>query len=229
MDEYENESFSPVIKESELLNQKITTLFKATDDIDNDITLIANKGKFDLLLIGIGQSIFEGSLLGRILGYTTRIVNPDRIIQRVARKEKVFSNSPFDDRTQNILLGSKIPVGIYIDKNSGELNQIIVALYTENDEFLLDYIQLFIKNSNVRVLLSDSEKLISSSSDILENIQTIDQEFPEYLTIAEEAKIDEKVIQQYQLMVISTDGWKKLLDSQISWIEKTPSILVLKA
>ena len=58
MDEYENESFAPVIHESELLNQKITTLFKASDDIDDDITEITNKGDFDLLLIGIGQSIF---------------------------------------------------------------------------------------------------------------------------------------------------------------------------
>jgi len=37
IDEYENESFAPIIQESKLLNQNFTTLFKATDDIDNDI------------------------------------------------------------------------------------------------------------------------------------------------------------------------------------------------
>ncbi|HAH25856.1 MAG TPA: cation/H(+) antiporter, partial [Prolixibacteraceae bacterium] len=35
MDDYESESFAPVIHESELLNQPITTLFKASDDIDD--------------------------------------------------------------------------------------------------------------------------------------------------------------------------------------------------
>lgn len=62
--EYEKESFTPIIEESENLNQKVTTLFKASNDIDSDITEAANKGDYDLLLIGLGQSIFEGSLLG---------------------------------------------------------------------------------------------------------------------------------------------------------------------
>jgi Kef-type K+ transport system membrane component KefB len=228
MDEYENDSFSPVIQESESLNQKITTLFKASDNIDNDITEIANKGDFDLLLIGIGQSIFEGSLLGRILGYTTRIVNPDRFIQKVARKEKVFSNSPFDDRTQNILNGSKVPVGIFIEKNSGIINQILVPIYSEKDEFLFEYIQLLINNIKAQVLVTSPDKKIASNSEIQDVIQAIEHEKPGHIKLDTEKIIDEQFVQQFQLMVISADGWKKLLDSQCPWIEKTPSILIFK-
>jgi hypothetical protein len=53
IEEYEKESFTPVIEESERLSKKITTLFKASNDIETDIADVANKGDFDLLLIGV--------------------------------------------------------------------------------------------------------------------------------------------------------------------------------
>jgi Kef-type K+ transport system membrane component KefB len=229
IDEYENESFAPVIQESEMLNQKITTLFKASDNIDDDITEITNKGDFDLLLIGIGQSIFEGSLLGRILGYTTRIVNPDRLIQKVSGKEKIFGNSPFDDRTQNILSGSQVPVGIFVDKNTGNFDQVIVPFYSENDGFLVDYIQRLIKNSDSQVTASDPFHIVKNKTEIKEAIRAIEQEAPNHITLNSEKEPDELFIRKFQLMVISTNGWKRLVDSRSQWLNQTPSILILNA
>jgi Kef-type K+ transport system membrane component KefB len=228
MDEYENESFAPVIQESEFLNQKITTLFKASDNIDDDITEITNKGEFDLLLIGIGQSIFEGSLLGRILGYTTRIVNPDRLIQKATGKEKLFGNSPFDDRTQNILSNSKVPVGIFIDKNTGNWEQIIAPFFSENDGFLIEYIQRLIKNSEAQVTVTDPLGLIKNQPVIKEAIRAIEQEAPNHITLNSESIVDEQFFRQFQLIVISADGWKKLVDSRSPWLNQMPSILIIK-
>lgn len=228
LDEYEEESFAPVIRESELINQKITTLFKASDSIDSDITEITNQGDFDLLLIGIGQSIFEGSLLGRILGYTTRIVNPDRLMQKMAGKEKLFGNTPFDDRTQSILSNAKVPVGIFVDKNTGSFNQIISPLFSENDLSLIKYIKRFINNSDAQVTITDSFDLIRKNTEIRESIRAIEQEAPNHISWNNEITIDEQFIQNFQLMVISAEGWKKLVDSRSTWLNNTPSILILR-
>ena len=228
LDEYEEESFAPVIRESELINQKITTLFKASDSIDSDITEITNQGDFDLLLIGIGQSIFEGSLLGRILGYTTRIVNPDRLMQKMAGKEKLFGNTPFDDRTQSILSNTKVPVGIFVDKNTGSFNQIIAPLFSENDLSLIKYIKRFINNSDAQVTITDSFDLIRKNTEIRESIRAIEQEAPNHISWNNEIIIDEQFIQNFQLMVISAEGWKKLVDSRSTWLNNTPTILILR-
>ena len=229
MDEYENESFAPVVQESEYLNQKIITLFKPTDNIDNDITEITNKGDFDLLLIGIGQSIFEGSLLGRVLGYTTRIVNPDRLFQKVSGKERLFGTSPFDDRTQNILSNSKVPVGIFVDKNTGNWEQVVAPFYSESDGFLIEYLQLLIKNSEAQITVTDPIGIIRSNTKIKEAIRAIEQEAPNHIALNLETEIVQTFIQQFQLMVISADGWKKLVESRSGWLNQTPSILILKA
>jgi len=228
IDEYENESFAPIIQESEVLNQKFTTLFKATDDIEDDITEITNKGDFELLLIGIGQSIFEGSLLGKILGYSSRIINPDRLIQKVSGKERLLVNSLFDLRTQNILLGSKVPVGIFVDKNMGEFHRVFVPFLSEKDGFLMEYIQRLIHNSEAQVTVTDTSEIIRNNHVIKEAVRAIEHVTPNNITLSRTKIIDEQFIKPFQLMIISTDGWKKLVDSRQSWISKTPSVLILQ-
>jgi Kef-type K+ transport system membrane component KefB len=229
IDEYENESFAPTIQESEVLNQQFTTLFKATDNIDNDITEITNKGDYDLLLIGIGQSIFEGSLLGKILGYTSRIINPDRLMQKVSGKEKLLVNSPFDLRTQNILLGSKVPVGIFVDKNMGKFHRVFVPFLSEKDGFLMGCIQRLIHSSEAQVAVTDTSEIIRNHSEIKEAISAIEHVTPNNITVSRTKNIDEHFMKPFQLMIISTDGWKKLVDSRQEWISKTPSVLILQA
>jgi len=228
IDEYENESFAPIIQESEFLNQQFTTLFKATDDIDNDISEITNKGDFELLLIGIGQSIFEGSLLGKILGYSSRFINPDRLIQKVSGKEKLLVNSLFDLRTQNILLGSKVPVGIFVDKNMGEFHRVFVPFLSEKDGFLMEYIQRLIHNSEAQVTVTDTSEIIRNNHVIKEAVRAIEHVTPNNITLSRTKIIDEQFIKPFQLMIISTDGWKKLVDSRQNWIKQTPSILILQ-
>jgi hypothetical protein len=66
MDDKEKNSFIPIMEESENLNQEITTIFKATNDIETEIADIANQGDYDLLLVGLGKSIFEGTILGKV-------------------------------------------------------------------------------------------------------------------------------------------------------------------
>ena len=94
IEQYEQENFAPIVEASENANQEITTLFKASSDIESDISEVANKGDYDLLLIGVGQSILDGSLLGKILGFTTRIINPEKLLNQVTGKENLFENGP---------------------------------------------------------------------------------------------------------------------------------------
>lgn len=57
--DHERKMLVPVIQESERLEQNMISLFKVTSDIDTDIIDTANQGEYDLLLVGLRQSIFE--------------------------------------------------------------------------------------------------------------------------------------------------------------------------
>lgn len=228
MDEYEKESFAPIIATSEQLNQKITTFFKASNDMCTDTTEVANKGDYDLLLVGIGQSIFEGTLLGKVLGYTTRIVNPDRLLDKFTGKEKLFENSPFDEETRQIVTKSKVPVGVLIDKDLQHMEHIFLPLFSQEDSILMSYAQKLIRNNNSQITVLDASGEIKKNTVIKEGIRSIEQKAPNHITLLSERKIETEFLAKQDLMIISLESWKKLVESQSIWLNNTPSVLIIK-
>jgi len=227
LEAYENESFAPIYEESNHLNQKITTLFKVTGDVESDIAEVANKGEYDLLLIGIGQSIFEGSLLGKILGFTTRIINPDRLINQVTGKENLFENSPFDERTRSIIANSKITVGVLIDKGFTKTDRICIPVISPNDKFLIGFAQKLINFSESQITFIDFNNRIYKNSELKESIRAIEQIAPNHVYLTNEEKINPDFLKQQNLMLISTESWKYLIDSKNGWLTTIPSTLII--
>ncbi len=228
IDEYEKESFTPIIAESKHLNLQITPLFKASNDIDSDIAGVANKGDYDLLLVGFQQSIFEGSMLGKVLGFTARIFNPSRFINKVTGKEKLFENTPFEERTQLILSKTEVPVGIFIDKNLSIIKRVLIPVFDAADEFLIGYAHKLIRNAGARITLIDMTGNIKNDANIIASLKAIENSLPGNISILSGLRIEKKFLQQYDLMLISVDGWKKLLTAQSLWLNYTPSNLIIK-
>lgn len=226
--EYEKESFTPIIEESENLNQKVTTLFKASNDIDSDITEVANKGDYDLLLIGLGQSIFEGSLLGKILGFTTRFINPEKLLNQVTGKESLFENSPFDERTRNILSKSKGTVGILLDKDFSSAETVFIPIFSDYDTFLIQFAQKLINNSESQITILDVAGQIKNNSELKEKIRAIEQKVPNHINLLNERIIDKEFLASQHLMIVSIESWRKLVDSKSLWLSDIPSTLILK-
>ena len=226
--DYEKESFVPVLEEAQIINQTVSTFFKASNDIDSDIVKTANQGDFDLLLIGLGQSMFEGSFLGKILGFTTRIITPDRILNSLVGKENIFEESIFDDRTRQILMKSEVPVGILVDKKFSNADIIFVPIFDKSDAFLITYAQKLIRNNEAQVTVLDSTGLIKNNSEIKEMIRAIEQQAPNHISIMNEQKIEKEFLLQQDLMLVSLNSWKKLVETRSLWLSNTPSTLIIK-
>lgn len=228
VEEFEEQCFKPVLAESKELKQKVTTLFKTSTDVDSDIIEVSNKGEFDLVLIALGQSIFEGTLLGKILGFTTRIINPENLLNKFTGKEKLFENSPFDERTEQILAKTEVPVGVLVDKNFERADRVFVTLFDNSDAFLIDYAQKLIANVESQVTVLDVVGNIKNNATIKEGIRAIEQMAPNHIKLLNERKIEKDFLQEQDLMIISVESWKKLVESRSTWLNNTPSLLILK-
>lgn len=226
--EHERKMLVPIVEESQRLNQNMVSLFKVTNDIDSDIIDTANQGEYDLLLVGLGQSIFDGTLLGKILGFTTRIVNPDRLIDKFTGKEGLFENNPFDERTRHIITKAKMPVGIFIDKDLEEVNQVFMPIFSKEDGFLIEYAKKLINNNGSQITVLDASGEVKNTRDIQETIRSIEQIAPNHIMIMNDRTIKKEFLENQNLMIISLDSWKKLIESQSIWLNNTPSVLILK-
>ncbi|HSY61673.1 MAG TPA: cation:proton antiporter [Cytophaga sp.] len=227
LEEYEKEIFDPIIEESKHLNQEVTPLFKASNDINYDIADLANKGEYDLLLVGLSESIFQGSLLGKVLGFTTRIINPEKLLNTVTGKEKLFDNSPFDESTKLILSRAHVPVGILIDKNLTKIERIFIPIFDAADAYLFNYAQKLIQNSAAQVVVLDAAGQIQNNVEIKGKINTIEQSAPNHITLQNQKLIGKAFLQQQDIMIISLNSWKKLVETKSVWLSDIPSTLII--
>ncbi|HSN48067.1 MAG TPA: cation:proton antiporter, partial [Flavobacterium sp.] len=228
IEEYEKNRFLPLLQESKVLKQEIKTLFQATVDIETNITEIANNGEYDLLLVGLGKSIFEGTLLGKVLGFTTRIINPDRLIDKFIGKEGLFENSPFDERTRQIISKTKTPLGILIDKELQNVNNVFVPIFNPEDSFLIDYVQKLIYNNNSQITVLDVNGHVNTNFVLKSAIDSLEQKYAKNISAINDKIIKKEFLAQQDLMIISIESWKALVDSRSIWLSGVPSVLIIK-
>ncbi|HEY6144276.1 MAG TPA: cation:proton antiporter [Flavobacterium sp.] len=228
LEQYEKDSFTPLLQESKVLKQEITTLFQATVDIETNIADIANTGEYDLLLIGLGKSIFEGTLLGKVLGFTTRIINPDRLIDKFTGKEGLFENSPFDERTRQIISKTKMPLGILVDKELQHVNHVFLPIFIAEDAFLMDYAQKLIYNNNSHITILDVNGYVKTNFVLKSSIDSLQQKYPANITLVNDKIIKKEFLAKQDLMIISIESWKLLVDSRSIWLSRVPSVLIMK-
>lgn len=216
VEEYEKESFAPVLAESEQLNQRLATFYKASSDIDAEVADVANKGDYNLLLISVGQSIYEGSLLGKILGFTTRMINPERLLGQVTGGESLFEDSVFDEHTRFILAKSNIPVAVFIDKGFTGTANIFVASFSDKDKWLTLYAERLVSNSLSQVTVTDT----AAAKEAWKSKR---------VNFIKETAIEKAFLAKQDLMLVSADSWKKLVESKREWLPHIPSTLVISA
>ena len=227
IDEYENEQFKSVIDTSNELQVEVTTFFKASTDIESDLTSISNKGNYDLLLIMLGKSMYEGSLLGRLLGFTTKIINPEKLLNTVKGKSNIFNNSPFDDFTLQILDKTNIPVGVLVEKRFTSAEKVFVPIFNLSDFYLLEYAKRLINNNNSQIIILDVAGQIRSNIEVKELIRSIEQVAPNHITLYNEKKIEKEFLNSQDLMLISKKSWRGLIDSKSLWLSDIPSTLII--
>mgnify|MGYP003574954146 FL=1 len=227
IENYEKELFEDVIETSNELKLEVTTLFKASTDIENDLINITNKGNYDLLLVMLGKSIYEGSLLGKLLGFTTKIINPEKLLNTVKGKSYIFNASPFDDFTLSILDKTNIPVGVMVNKKFESADKIFIPIFELNDFFLVEYAKRLINNNDSQVIILDAAGQIRKNTEIRELIRNIEHIAPNHITLYNEKTIEKDFLQSQDLMLISSKSWRNLIDSKSLWLSDIPSTLII--
>jgi Kef-type K+ transport system membrane component KefB len=227
--EFEKESFKLVRHEAKKLSQPINVFFKPSQDIEGEIIQIANTGNFDLLLIGIGRSVYTGSFLGQVVGFLAKLVNPRRLVDTFSGREKLFENPMFDEKISQIIKSAKVPVGILIDRKLEKVENIFLPFFSISDSFLLVYAQKLIQNNKSRIIILDATGIIGQTPEFYETIRSIQQITPDQLLLNTETKVDREFLKQRDLMLISMDSWKKMVEEGSPWLPYIPSVLIIKS
>ena len=143
-------------------------------------------------------------------------------------KEKLFENSPFDDKTQQILAKTQTPVGIFVDKEFKSTDRIFLTLFDENDAFLIEYAHKLIANVGSQVTILDADGFVKNNPHIKESIRSVEQVVPNHIQLLSQKKLEKEFLQTQDLLIISKESWKKQVEHGSEWLNTTPSLLIIK-
>ena len=226
--EYERECFEPIKQEAQKMHLPILSIFQPTLDVAKDIIDMANNGTFDLMIVGVGQSVFEGTLFGKLIGFGSKIINPEKLLGTITGKEKLFETKFFDDMTVQIIRNTKIPLGVFIDNNLTKIDKIVIPFYSISDSFLFIYAQKIINNSNIKIDIIDPTGVINQNPEIKNTIRSIEESSPERIALYNQLELNDNLSTHYELLLITLDSWKRNIESGAGWIQNAPSVLIIK-
>ena len=150
------------------------------------------------------------------------------MIDKFTGKEGLFENSPFDERTRQIISKTKMPIGILIDKDLQQVNTIFIPIFSTEDSFLIDYAQKLIYNNNSKIVILDVKGRLSTNFVMKSAIDSLEQKYPTNIDLIANETIGKEFLDQQDLMLISLESWKELVDSRNVWLSEVPSVLILK-
>ena len=109
-------------------------------------------------------------------------------------------------------------LGIFVDKDLTKTENISVILFNSEDQFLLDYVKLLKKNSQAKISIFDTYDIVNENNKIThENVKVIHS-----------SKLEKDFLKEQDLLIMSIDSWKKLIDTRSVWLNNSPSLLIIK-
>lgn len=227
--DFERESFRPIRKESEQLGLDIRTVYKVSNNAADEIIEAANSGGYDLLLVGAGKPLLKGTLLGELLGFTTRVIDPAKLIGTITGREPLLpTNDQLGDNVRQFIDEVHGSVGIFIDKDFSLAEHVLLPVFTPGDRFLFSYAERLIRNVEAKVTVLDAAGLTMREPSLHEEAQRLMQLAQGRFTIMEHRKADKEFLDQYNFMLISYASWMQLAESRSVWLQHVPSTLILK-
>jgi hypothetical protein len=225
----ERESFRPIRKESELLGLNIETLFKVSNDVPSDIVEVANDGGYDLLLVGVGKPLLRGTVLGELLGFTSRVMDPTKLIGTLTGRESLLrADDQLDDDVRTFIERCRCSVGIFMDKGFTVADHVLLPVFAPGDQFLFHYAERLMRNVDAQVTLLDVTGLSAREPVFQAEAQRLMQQAPGRMTVLVPRTIDKEFLQRYSFLLISYASWMRLAESRSVWLQQVPSTLILK-
>lgn len=227
--EYEKESFKPIKAEANKLGLAIKTDYKVSNDVSEEILSDANSGAYDLMLVGVGQSVFEGTLLGQFIGITANALSPDKLLGTLTGRSNIFkTQNILDEKSNAFINNSKIPVGIFIDHEMDQVEKVLMPIVSISDVFLLFYAKKIIKNSNVHIAIVDYNGIIEANTEIKEEILNLENYAPNNMELVSRKNWDIISIYNYNLTILSIDGFNIFSKDIVMGEKEMPSFLLIR-
>jgi Kef-type K+ transport system membrane component KefB len=225
VEDFERQSFRPIIAEAEKLDVPLKKEYKFAADLFKEVDGQIQEDQTDLLLLGAGKSLYTGSLLGNIVGVTKSFA-PENLLDTITGQRPILPiNDLIDEKARSFIQDSDCDVAVMIDRNFSDADSIFIPVFRIEDAVLLKYAANFARNSGSEITLSDQQGF----AEVEREIAYFNTEFPSKMKRFEDKLIQKSFLEEQDLMLITYESWRMLLESKSTWLDHLPSVLIIRS
>ena len=154
---YKSELFSDIIQLSETNKLSVRTFVKQSENYVEDILRTAEEYNCNLVLLGIGSSVFNSSLWHKYLQLREDNSLPENTFQQLDEKTATSLNN-----VSTLLARNKLSTGIFVENNYSDANRLFVPILYKEDAYSFPYFYQMAKNPDVTVTVWDAIGLMET-------------------------------------------------------------------
>ena len=221
IEEYKASLYDGIIEECRKGTATVRTFIKPSDDFVSEILSTSEELDCNLILIGIGKTVFTPQVWGSYQKFKA---------YRDTSQESEDTLNPISQRGVSTLLErNDKTTGIFIDHNLDTINNIFIPILDNVDIHIFDYIKRLAENTEAKITLWDAIGVIDSSKELSRVFRMIQKSGDGRVSMWDNLKkIDYDFIKQQDLVIIGFEGWTKLICSAITWSHSLPSTLIIR-
>ncbi|MFN3875666.1 MAG: cation:proton antiporter, partial [Flavobacteriales bacterium] len=226
---FEREGFKPVLKEAQRLELNVRAEHHVSGDVGADILRTANSGGYDLLLVGAGKPLLQGTILGDLLGLTTRVIDPAKLLGTLTGKESIIpTDDQLDPKVRQLIEEARCSVGVFMDKGFAQADRILLPLGAPGDLFLLHYGERLLQGEGRRLTLLDTAGLTQRDPSFRNGARRLQELAGDRLEVLRDRSIDAQLLAQHDLLLTSYKGWSRAAETRAPWLGHAPSTLIIR-
>lgn len=207
---------------------KITIRYfvKKYDDYPSEIIKTSKEQNSNLILIGVSNNELNPTKLQKYNRLKSNPTNSEANFLEQFSKEEL---QLFRD-VSSLFDMNPIPAGLFIYNDLKSVDNVFISILSTADVQAFPFLTFrFAQKENVELMIWDAIGAFETNP----KLQKINQS---YIKKAEEKvylwnndkKIDKDFILEQDLCIFGMDGWNKLINTSLPWIEALPSTLILK-
>lgn len=221
LESFKQSSFNPISEKANRMNIPFHLLHKVTNNVTDSIIEESAENGYDLVLVGAGVDMSRHP----------EMVQP-RKYQKVAWFRKLLHKNlnkltPLDlmqDKSDKFVEEVDKDLGIYINRDLGLIERVIVVITDPSDLFLIKFAEKIISNSRILIQLILTSEFRGHEDRIPKRFA---ETHKQRVALIRTHYLNEATYTGVDLMLVSYKGWATLKDSPNHEIEKIPSTLII--
>ena len=218
---YKTSLYEGVMEDCRKGSVMIRTFVKPSDDFVSEILSTSNELDCNLVLIGIGKTVFTPQLWGAYQKFQTYKGSPS------------IPGTPLNKISQkgvsSLLERNNKTTGIFIDNKLESIHNIFIPILDKTDIHIFDYVKRLAEKTEAEITIWDAIGIIDSMPELKKVFQVMQRNSEDRVSLWDNSKkIDYDFIKQQDLVIIGFDGWTKLISSAITWSLSLPSTLIIR-